>query len=112
MLDDIRDGHIIAPHRLAKRLDIPMGQLARMVRADATVLTTAPASLAVQSGLDMIERIIIRATALSGDEQKAIRWFRHQRLSGFGQTAAALVEAGRATAVLWTLGSMEQGVYT
>lgn len=31
MLDDIRDGHIIAPHRLAKRLDIPMVQLARMV---------------------------------------------------------------------------------
>ena len=65
MLDDIRDGHIIAPHRFAKRLDIPMGQLARMVQADATVLTTAPASL-----------------------------------------------AGRAAAVLWTLGSMEQGAYT
>ena len=71
-------------------------------------MTAHPGSPAVQAKLGEIAR----AAELAGDEGRAIIWFRHQPIPGFGKTAEQLVEAGQAEAVLWTLDSMEQGVYS
>lgn len=110
-LDDIRDRDMIAPRRMAERLRVPMARLARLAHVNRNTMTAKPESPAVQAKLGEIARIIARAAEISGDEGKAIIWFRHQPIAGFGKTAEELVEAGQAAAVLWTLDTMEQGVY-
>lgn len=110
-LDDIRVHDIIAPRRMAERLKLPMSGLARLARVNRNTMTAKPESPAVQAKLGEIARIIARAAELSGDEGRAIIWFKHQPIPGWGQTAEELVEQGHAGAVLWTLDSMEEGVY-
>lgn len=69
-------------------------------------------SPAIQAKLGEIARIISRATDLTGDEDRAILWFKHQPIPGFGKTAEELVEAGQARAVLDDLERMAAGVYS
>lgn len=47
-----------------------------------------------------------------GDEGRAILWFKHQPIPGFGKTAEDLVEAGQAREVLDDLERMAAGVYS
>ncbi|MBC7285377.1 DUF2384 domain-containing protein [Hoeflea sp.] len=110
-LEDIREGDLIAPRRLAERLRLPMTRLSRLARLNRNTMASRPESPAVQEKLGQIARIIARAAELSGDEGRAIIWFRHQPIAGFGKTAEQLVEQGKADAVRWTLDSMEEGAY-
>jgi hypothetical protein len=110
-LDDIRDRDMIAPRRLAERLRLPMSRLAKIAHVNRNTMTAKPESPAVQTKLGEIARIIARAADLSGDEGKAIIWFKHQPITGFGKTAEQLVEEGHGDAVLWALEGMEQGAY-
>jgi uncharacterized protein (DUF2384 family) len=110
-LDDIRDGDLIAPRRMAERLRLPMTRLSKLAHLNRNTMASRPDSPAVQAKLGEIARIITRAAELTGDEGRAIIWFKHQPIAGFGRTAEELVEAGHADAVLWTLESLEQGVY-
>lgn len=110
-LDDIRDHDMIAPHRLAERLHLPLSRLAKLAHVNRNTMTAKPNSPAIQAKLGEIARIITRAAELSGDEGRAVIWFKHQPIVGFGRTAEELVEEGHADAVMWTLESMEQGVY-
>jgi hypothetical protein len=110
-LEDIRDGDIIAPKRMAARLRLPVTRLSKLAHLNRNTMISRPQSPAVQAKLGEIARIIARAAELAGDEGRAIIWFRHQPIPGFGKTAEELVEEGHADAVLWTLESMEQGVY-
>ena len=109
--DDIRDRDMIAPRRLAERLRLPMSGLAKLAHLNRNTMTAKPHSPAVQAKLGQIAGIIARAAELSGDEARAIIWFKHMPIAGFGKTAEALVEEGHADAVMWTLDSMEAGVY-
>lgn len=110
-LDDIRDHDMIAPRRMAERLRLPMARLARLAHVNRNTMAAKPESPAVQAKLGEIARIIARAADLAGDEGRAIIWFRHQPIDGFGKTAEQLVEEGQGEAVMWTLESMEQGGY-
>lgn len=110
-LDDIREADLIAPRRLAERLRLPMSRLAKIAHVNRNTMAARPESPAVQAKLGQIARIIARAADLSGDEGKAILWFKHQPITGFDKTAEELVEEGHADAVLWALEGMEQGVY-
>ena len=110
-LDDIRDRDMIAPRRLAERLRLPMSQLAKLAHVNRNTMTAKPESPAVQAKLGQIAQIIARAADLAGDEGRAIIWFKYQPIPGFGKTAEELVEGGHAEAVMWTLESMDQGVY-
>lgn len=110
-LDDIRDHDLIAPRRMAERLRLPMSRLAKIAHVNRNTMAAKPESRAVQAKLGEIAHIIARASELSGDDGRAIIWFKHHPIAGFGKTAEALVEAGQAEAVLWTLEGMEQGVY-
>ncbi|MBV8970998.1 MAG: DUF2384 domain-containing protein [Sphingomonadaceae bacterium] len=110
--DDIRDGDIIAPRRLAERLRVPLTGLARITRLNRNTLAGRPASPAVQARLGEVTRIIARAAAMTGDEGRAIIWFRHQPIIGFaGKTAEELVEDGHAEAVMSHLDDLDNGVY-
>ena len=110
-LDDIRDHDMIAPRRMAARLKLPMSGLAKLARVNRNTMSAKPGSPAVQAKLGEIARIIARAAELSGDEARAIMWFKYQVIPSWGQTAEELVEQGYADAVMWTLDSMEEGVY-
>lgn len=111
-LEDIRDGDMIAPKRLAERLRVPMTQLSRLAHVNRNTLTAKASSPLVQERLGEIARIIAKAAELSGDEGKAVIWFRHQPIMGFGSTAEELVEEGHAEAVLEHLDRMAAGVYS
>lgn len=111
-LDTVRDGDMIAPRRMAERLRVPMTQLSRLAHVNRNTLADKPGSPAVQAKLGQIARIIARAADLAGDEGRAIIWFRHQPIAGFGnRTAEELVEAGEADAVIEDLERMAEGVY-
>jgi uncharacterized protein (DUF2384 family) len=108
----IQEGNMLAPKLMAEQLRVPMTDLARMARVNRNTLSTKAGSAAVQAGLGQIARIISRAAELSGDEGRAILWFRHQPLPGFdGKTAEELVEDGQAGAVVDYLESLDQGAY-
>ncbi|WP_019832892.1 antitoxin Xre/MbcA/ParS toxin-binding domain-containing protein [Sphingomonas sp. PR090111-T3T-6A] len=112
-LDTIRDGDMIAPRLMAERLRVPMTQLSRIAHVNRNTLADRPGSPSVQAKLGQIARIITRAAELSGDEGRAIIWFRHQPIPGFGnRTAEELVEAGEADAVIEDLERMAEGVYS
>jgi uncharacterized protein (DUF2384 family) len=111
-LSSIQEGNMLAPKLMAEQLRVPMTDLARMARVNRNTLSTKAGSAAVQAGLGQIARIIARAADLSGDEGRAILWFRHQPLPGFdGRTAEELVEDGHAEAVIDYLESLDQGAY-
>ncbi|MBU0555370.1 MAG: hypothetical protein B7Z20_01080 [Sphingobium sp. 32-64-5] len=111
-LDDIREGDMIAPRRMAERLRLPMTRLSRLAHLNRNTMTAHPGSPAVQAKLGEIARIIARAADLAGDEGKAIIWFKHQPLPGFGKTAEELVEDGHADVVIEDLDRMAAGVYS
>ena len=85
-LDDIRDHDMISPRRMAERLRLPLTRLAKLAQLNRNTMAAKPGSPAVQARLGEIVRIIARAAELSGDEGRAIIWFRHQPLPGFGKT--------------------------
>jgi uncharacterized protein (DUF2384 family) len=111
-LDDIREGDMIAPKRMAARLHLPVTRLSRLARLNRNTMVSRPQSPAVQAKLGEIARIIARAAELSGDEGRAIIWFKHQPIAGFGKTAEQLVEDGHAEAVMEDLERMAEGVYS
>lgn len=111
-LDDIRDGDLIAPRRLAERLRVPMTRLSKLAHVNRNTMASKPGSPAVQAKLGEIARIITRAAELSGDEGRAIIWFKHQPIVGFDLTAEQLVEMGHADAVLEDLEREAAGVYS
>ena len=111
-IDDIRDNDIILPRRLAERLRLPMTRLAKLAHVNRNTMAARPESPAVQEKLGQIARIIARAAELLGDEGRAVIWFKHQPLPGWGKTAEQLVEEGRADGVLWSLDGMEAGSYS
>lgn len=110
--DDIRDHDLIAPRRLAERLRLPMSRLAKIAHVNRNTMAAKPESPAVQAKLGEIARIIARAAELSGDEGRAVIWFKYQPIVGFGKTAEELVEMGHADAVLEDLERMAEGVYS
>jgi hypothetical protein len=110
-LDDIRDGDMIAPRRLAERLRVPMTRLSKLAHVNRNTLSAKAGSPVVQERLGEIARIIAKAAELSGDEGRAIIWFRHQPIDALGGTAEALVEEGHADAVMHYLRVLEAGSY-
>lgn len=111
-LDGIRDGDLIAPRRMAERLRLPVARLSRLARLNRNTMVSRPGSPAVQEKLGQIARIITRAADLAGDEGRAILWFKHQPLPGWGKTAEELVEEGRGAEVIDDLDRMAAGVYS
>lgn len=111
-LDDIRDGDLIAPRRMADRLRLPLTRLSRLAHLNRNTMVTRPESPAVQEKLGQIARIIARAADLTGDEDRAIIWFKHQPLTGWGKTPEELVEDGLAREVLDDLERQAEGVYS
>ena len=111
-VESVRDHDAISPVRLSERLKMPIARLAKLARLHRNTLSINPDSDAAQERLGEITRIVANAAELSGDEGRAIVWFRHQPLPGFGgQTAEELVTEGHGTAVIAYLAGLRDGVY-
>lgn len=111
-MNDVRQGGFIAPRLLADRLHMPLTRLSKLAHVNRNALASRPESPAVQQKLGTIARIIARAAEMTEDEGAAIIWFKFQPLAGFGgKTAAELVEAERAEAVMWFLDALDDGAY-
>lgn len=110
-LEDIREGDLIAPRRLAQRLRVPMTRLSKLARVNRNTLAARPESPAVQAKLGQIARIIARVAEMTGDEGRAIFWFHHGVIGGWGISAEQLVEQGYGDEVWEALDRMEAGVY-
>jgi hypothetical protein len=111
-LEDVREGDMIAPRRMAQRLRVPLTRLSKLAHVNRNALTSQAGSSRVQAGLSEVAQIIAKASELSGDEGRAIVWFRHQPIAAFGMTAEQMVEKGHAALVLEHLARMEEGVYS
>lgn len=111
-LSDVRDAGHVSPRRMSARLNLSLGDLARLARVHRNTLARQPASPAVQRRLDPVVRILTAAEELTGDADRAIVWFRHQPLPGHdGRSARDLVEEGQADAVLTYLEDLRDGAY-
>jgi uncharacterized protein (DUF2384 family) len=110
-LETVSENNLIMPKRMAERLCVRMTSLAKLAHLNRNSFAK-PASPIVQERLGEIARIIAKAAELTEDEGKAIIWFRHQPIVGFGMTAEQLVEQGHAKLVLEHLDRMKEGVYS
>src|SRR5690242_13096273 len=114
LLDAITDRRsgLLLPDRLSEVLHMPAAQLAGLAQLHRNTLQRHPASPVVQARLGEVARIVAAAADLLGDTGRAVVWFRHQPLAGFdGRTAAELVAAGHADAVLAHLELLRDGAY-
>ncbi|HLI67915.1 MAG TPA: MbcA/ParS/Xre antitoxin family protein [Caulobacteraceae bacterium] len=88
-----------------------VADLSRLTRLHRNTLTRTPQSPSVQARLGEVARIVSAAADIIGDDERAAVWFRHQPLAGFGgQTAAELVQANHADAVLKHLEMLADGL--
>lgn len=113
-LDESTKAGNFSPVALAGVLKIGMGDLAALARVHRNTLLRNPGSPVVQTRLGEIATILARATEMLGDKDtaRAVIWFRHQPMTGWGgKTAAALVTEGRPDLVMWELESLEAGVF-
>lgn len=102
----------ISPRRMSKALHMQLAELSDLARVHRNTLRQQPGSAKVQGRLGDIARIVALAAELTGDNGRAVAWFRHQPLSGFdGRTALELVRAGHADAVRKHLETLRDGGY-
>jgi uncharacterized protein (DUF2384 family) len=112
LLSDISEQDFVSPQRMSSRLRLPLAELAKLAHVHRNTLARRPESAAVQKSLTPVIKILAAAEELAGDADKAIIWFRHQPITGYGgRTAQELVEAGHADAVLAHLEDLRDGSY-
>ena len=102
----------VSPSRVSGELKMTVSELSRVLRLHRNSLTQKPESPAVQARVGQVARIIAQAAELTGDDRRAVVWFRHQPLAGFdGQTAEELVASGHGDAVIKHLELLADGAY-
>lgn len=112
LISDFREKDFLSPSRISRRLRLPLADLAKLAHVHRNTLAQRPDSPMVQKSLAPVVRILAAAEELTGDADRAIIWFRHQPIAGYGgQTAQELVEAGHSDAVLAHLEDLRDGSY-
>ncbi|KNG95696.1 hypothetical protein ATO11_02700 [Pseudaestuariivita atlantica] len=99
----------ISPDRLAEVLGMSKSGLSKALGLHRNTLRN-PGSDTVQGKLQEVVRIIMRATELCGDPDRAAYWFRNEPIAAYrNQTALELVAAGHARAVMQFIEDLENG---
>lgn len=100
----------ISSERFAERLGMSKMTLARLAGVHRNTLRTNPASEVLQARLREMIKIIIAASQLTGDIEKAKYWFMNEPILDYrGKTAAELVSDGKFEAVLAFLEDLRNG---
>jgi hypothetical protein len=101
---------LIAPGRVAEAFELQLQDLANLAGVHRATLREAPSNVRLQTFMREALRIIAIAKEISGDQSKAIFWFRNEPLRDFGfVTAEKMVSEGKADAVANYLRSIEAG---
>lgn len=102
----------LSAERVAALLGVTHSELARLIGVARNTLTAKSGRRKVDAALSPVVRILAMAAEMSGDEHRAVIWFKHQPIPGWaGKTAFDLVGEGRADRVLAYLESVRAGVY-
>jgi hypothetical protein len=103
-------GPALSPRRFSEAMHIDLQTLAEQAHVHRNTISRAPTSRGVQDFLREALRVIKAATALNGDLNKALFWYRNEPLSVFGyKTAERLVSEGRTDDLLRYVTSLEAG---
>ncbi|NLS03830.1 DUF2384 domain-containing protein [Rhizobium sp. P32RR-XVIII] len=102
----------LSPRRVAEELGVTLAELARLIGVARNTLTAQSSARKVDSALSNVVRILSMASEMAGDENRAVIWFKHQPIPGWGgKTAFDLVGEGKADRVLAYLEAVRSGVY-
>jgi hypothetical protein len=103
----------LSARRVADGLGVTLSELARLAGIARNTLTAKSSARKVDQALSPVVRIIAMASEMTGDEQRAVIWFKHQPIPGWaGKTAYDLVGEGKADKVLAYLEAVRSGVYS
>ena len=118
LIASVSDEGRLLPGKVADLLHLSQEEMADLVGAHRNTVARAPDGPRVQRRLGVVIQILTAAMAMmeSPDSvdtrNRAILWFKHQPLPGFGaRTAAELVRDGQEKAVLFHLATLEEGGY-
>ncbi|GGN59143.1 hypothetical protein GCM10011349_39340 [Novosphingobium indicum] len=110
-IERLRDSgtSFISPKRISEVLGVELAGLAILAGVDGNALQS-PGSERLQVRLQEVARVISAAATMTGDVSKAICWYRNEPITGYDhKTAAELVAAGHAGAVMAHLHDLENG---
>ena len=100
----------LSPVRLADALELPVQELAGLARVHRNTVQSAPTSPKLQSAMRDVVRVLSAASALNGDMDRTLFWFRNHPIADFGHlTPMQLVERGNAQAVIDYIESLGAG---
>ncbi|WP_119389014.1 antitoxin Xre/MbcA/ParS toxin-binding domain-containing protein [Taklimakanibacter lacteus] len=98
--------------RVCEVLGINQSELAKLIGVARNTLTAKSGARKVDQALSPVVRILSMAIEMTGDESRAVIWFKHQPIPGWaGKTAYDLVSEGEAGKVLAYLEAVRSGVY-
>lgn len=109
------DGHspFLSARRVSEVLGINQSELAKLIGIARNTLASKSGTRKVDQALSPIVRILTMAIDMTGDENRAVIWFKHQPIPGWaGKTAYDIVSVGEAGKVLTYLEAVRAGAYT
>ena len=102
----------LSAREIEAKLGITRKELSELAGVARNTLTAKTASRKLDEALSPLIRIIAIATEMTGTEQRAALWFKHQPIPGWaGKTAFNLVQERKADKVLAYLEAVRSGVY-
>ena len=107
-----RQAPFLSAREIERRLGVTQSELAQLAGISRTTLASDKSSRKVDDALSPLVRVIAMAAEMTGDEQRAAVWFKHQPIPGWtGKTAFDLVKEGKSDKVLAYLEAVRSGVY-
>lgn len=102
----------LSARRVADVLGVTMTELASLAGVARNTLTAKSGARKVDAALSPVVRILAMAAEMTGGQDRAAIWFKHQPIPGWtGKTAYDLVREGKADKVIAYLEAVRAGVY-
>ncbi|MET3857036.1 antitoxin Xre/MbcA/ParS toxin-binding domain-containing protein [Rhizobium sp. OAE497] len=102
----------LSARRVADQLGVTLAELAKLIGVARNTLTAKSSARKVDGALSNVVRILSMASEMAGDDNRAVIWFKHQPIPGWGgKTAFDLVAEGKSGKVLAYLEAVRSGVY-
>lgn len=102
----------LSARRVAELLGVTLSELAGLVGIARNTLTAKKGARRVDAALGPVVRILAMTEEMSGSEERAALWFKHQPIPGWaGKSAYDLVREGKSEKVLAYLEAVRSGVY-
>lgn len=104
------DTPYLSPVKVGNFFGFRVQELAERAHVHRNTPTARPQAQQLQKYLQDMVRVLVVATAMTGDEKRAVFLLRNEPLRAFGyKTADVLIQEGRADAVIAYLESLAAG---